>query len=285
MKKHELIKHAYDNYQKGTKFTPPYMSTEYISTGIFNVLSDGDVEMIHPETGKATVLVMCGQEWAEIIPENPSILDVKVAIQVNNEREFKLLMEHYEGKGWKWVEGQEPFEYNSLFKFQYSLAYKDQFHVDQVSPVIPFSDFAKEVGIEVPKFIMKSEDGVDMYEGDNVHWSINDAHDAGSQEWRYLYGTNINEGHINLSGKGFKVFSTKEAAKAWIKEQNKPASICLFGDGDDAEVVVRTDGSISVDKIKIHQGHIGITFPKENVEQIIAAYKSLTKERKEVENG
>lgn len=112
----------------------------------------------------------------------PSILKGKVAIQVNNEREFKLLMEHYESKGFK------TFNNNcnsKLFLDTYNITSKNGMLITHVAygdgyghsqagyydvhgyKIIPFADFALEMDIIAPVKIMVSEDGVDLYEGDN----------------------------------------------------------------------------------------------------------------------
>lgn len=69
--------------------------------------------------------------------------------------------------------------------------------------------------IKTPLF--STEDGVDVFEGDNVHWVCD--------EFTYFYTKNVDETHCNLinsSKKGvFKIFPTKEAAEEYIL-MNKP---------------------------------------------------------------
>lgn len=157
-----------------------------------------------------------------------SILDGK-RIEVNNEREFKLLMDHYESKGWRWALGELPNEYNPKI-FPCYIVYNNGFSWRESAlnfpkySIVPFSDFAKEVGIKVPVFVMKSEDGVDLYEGDSAEWVVRHSING---IYRYLYNLTIDESHITgclAEGKYF-LFSTKEAAEKWVKEKNEPEEI------------------------------------------------------------
>lgn len=69
----------------------------------------------------------------------------------------------------------------------------------------------------IKKPLFTTEDGVDVFEGDNVHWVCD--------EFTYFYTKNVDETHCNLinsSKKGvFKIFPTKEAAEEYIL-MNKP---------------------------------------------------------------
>lgn len=267
-KKHELIKHAYDNYPKGTKFMSVTTDTELISSGQFEFTSDGRIigtprgTVYSPEFGK----------WAEIV--KPSILDGNVAIQINNEREFKLLMEHYHSKGWKWERGEPAMPITDLIRrqvcryyYKTNVMYKDRFLFNVSDPdswtFIPFSVFAEEVGIEVPKFIMVSEDGVDLYEGDEYFAVSNDS--------KIFPCTNLTSLHtVVIRSEVAKAFSTKEAAEAWIAEHNKPKEIRLKLDGGEA--------IISKDKIRVHldcENGNGYYIEATEIEPIYAAYKSL----------
>lgn len=151
-----------------------------------------------------------------------SVLDGKVAIQVNNEREFKLLMEHYDSKGWKSFDNNKPNE--CPFANSKTVRYEDMFgtasineyHSNRGYKIIPFADFAAEVGIKVPVKIMVSEDGVDLYHGSEAHWVS-----LYATKIHYMYQLTMDEGHRELDFKTtYKLFSTKEAAEKWIEEQN-----------------------------------------------------------------
>lgn len=67
MKKHKLLKHAYDNYPKGTIFLWPYdtIKNKVTSSGIFEFTNSGSIYDKN-DTSKA---VFNGDEWAEIITE------------------------------------------------------------------------------------------------------------------------------------------------------------------------------------------------------------------------
>lgn len=154
------------------------------------------------------------------LSQKPSILSNRCSIQVTNDREFKLLMKHYEAKGWKWASNKKPFDLQPPLPT--SISYEDMccFNADDDEgyKVLPFSVFAAEVGLSVPKFVMKSEDRIDLFEGDTAHhafqghggtWNYN--------EWFIIHSP-------TLAG---KIFSTEESAEAWIAEQNKPKTITV----------------------------------------------------------
>jgi hypothetical protein len=219
------------------------------------------------------------------IPERPtSNLAGKCAIQISNEREFKLLMEHYHEKGWKSEDDSNLTEcipaYGYPVHFEYSNYPKHGDLSFDYDKIIPFADFAKEVGITVPVLVMKSEDGVDLYEGDKVFEATNYSKDG----WKLVEPSGSADGSWTQSGNGrqrwvvntdSKAFSTKEAAEAWIKEQNRPKEILLLQD-QPAKVKVTQDGYISSsptpnDKTMLTNHH----FSGEELEAIYNAYKSL----------
>jgi hypothetical protein len=156
----------------------------------------------------------------------PSILSGKCAIQINNEREFKLLMEHYEGKGWKWASNKKPIDLQpplpTSISYEDGCAYNSDY--EEGYKVISFSDFIREVGITAFKFVLCSEDRVDLYEGDkytsawleNGEWNI-----AACSTPLYAFNAVVTDPSTS------KAFSTKEAAEKWIEEQNKPKEIKL----------------------------------------------------------
>lgn len=195
----------------------------------------------------------------------PSILDGKVAIQVNNEREFKLLMEHYESKGWKTdIMRCEPtsldFDMNRRsvrYEDNFGTSHNCKYHANGGYKIIPFSDFAKEAGITPPVLIMKSEDGVDLYHKDNFYWTI-------LKENKKYMSPVLSVFNVPEKPREMIVFSTREAAEKWIEEMNKPKEIVL----DDTPMV----------KINIE----GVTFSSnidymfsERLKEIHKAYRSL----------
>jgi len=80
-----------------------------------------------------------------------SILDGKFAIQVNNEREFKLLMEHYKSKGFVSEDNESlincfnAYPYPTIIKYSCTPTH-GKVEIDG-HKTIQFEDFAKEVGI------------------------------------------------------------------------------------------------------------------------------------------
>lgn len=229
MKKWELLKKAYDTYPAGTKLT---WDTEVIvSTGIFEFGAD-DVRKGWLLDSKG-MAVYDGHGWAEIIKQDESkpksILSGKCAIQVNNGREFELLMQHMHSKGWKWNGGDKITSgYTPCSDFPFSVWYEDECAWDNVEvgedrTLIQFADFAKEVGIEVPIFVMMSEDGVSLFEGDDYHRV------QFGNKWYYAHkadALNLTD-CVMITPESNKAFSTKEAAEKWIKEQNKPKEIIV----------------------------------------------------------
>lgn len=94
-------------------------------------------------------------ELIQILEEEQNPLSGKVAIQVENEREFKCLMEHYDGKGWRALNSRTPIELIKLNndglngKFW---RFHDRFNGDEFEPdgyrIIPFKEFVKLAGID-----------------------------------------------------------------------------------------------------------------------------------------
>lgn len=281
MEKHQLLKRAYDNYPKGTEFISTWSGDKYISTGVFTFSDDyQDIYCVGLEE-EPLIYDRELKLWAEIIPEKqPSILDGKVAIQVNNEREFKLLMEHYENKGWNASNGNSVKNIqqlnidsglkNRLWK------YGQGFHAINTGIIaykqLTFADFASEIGITPPVFIMKSEDGVNLYDEDDFYIAANY-----SGKWRLLYWdgnkpfkcrVSTLNAEVCTTPEVEKAFSTKEAAEKWIEEQNKPKEI---------EVRLFTGGYASICKsdIEVYQNDSKIHMKPSDIEEINHVLNSL----------
>lgn len=234
MKKHELLKKAYDNYPKGTKFISSE-GVEFISSGNFSFGKDildysyNDNNILNNPVGLVYYADL--DKWADIIVEfkPKSILSGDISIKFNNKRELELILKHYESKGWVWFNGDAPLskvEVAKIYDYNTNVEYKDKFGFnDSYARNVSFADFAKEVGIEVPKFIMTSEDGVDLYVGD-IYYHL--WHKSG--KWEIL-SDRIRPVTVETSfyiGKASdKVFHSKENALKWIEEQNKPKSKTL----------------------------------------------------------
>lgn len=268
-KKWELLKEAYDKYHKGIKIT---WGTPLELDGNYMFLNNNTIV---DSKGTWVYNGDMNYPWAEIIPEKqPSILDGKVAIQVNNEREFKLLMEHYESKGWKWCDGDDVLTYANYaittIVYPALIEYNDSFgfntNKDNYDKIIPFADFAKEVGITPPVFIMKSEDGVDLYEGDEQFVANKDEED----KWFLLkHGRTIMVGDEKSTW--LRVFSTIESAEKWIEEQNKPkhATVKLYRHKE------YKSAEVTNNKITIRDGNDIYYLKASDIEDMYHALKSL----------
>lgn len=258
MKKHELIKEAYDRYPKGTKCKWHCNGGEIISTGIFHfndnyILDSNDMAVFY------------GGEWAEIIPE--SILSGKVAVICTNPRQAKIIADHQNKKDVGNFNGEisvylnrdcdlMPDDLNWDFTPNVSSDYK----------IIPFKDFAAEVGIKQPVFVMTSEDGVPLYIGDDVY--VPQLHFDSYTRARLFKVKMSNKTDINS-----KFFSTKEAAEAWIKEQNKPKEVTvqLFNEHHSAKI---TKDWIAF-RIGKEDSNTTTMIKPSDLEDMLHAYKSL----------
>jgi hypothetical protein len=179
------------------------------------------------------------------------VLSGNCAIQVNNAREFKLLMEHCKSNGWTSIIGDRAHEITFDYCFKdkrtvKAISYGGKFcfphnYTDEINAeheylilanykVIPFADFASEIGIDVPVFVMTSEDGFDLYVGDGYFRIANI-----ENVWELstgVYFMTTNDVNRKYPFKNL-LFSTKEAAEAWISKANKPKelNVNLFGGG------------------------------------------------------
>lgn len=213
------------DYPAGTRFTWKNDDIPYIATsnGIFYFHEQSIVMK-----SLNTYALFNGSQWAEILGDDKlSILSGKCAIQVNNEREFNLLMDHHETNNWSW-NGSTGTNTSVKLKYPTGISYEDEFlhgyREDDVYgyKLISFAEFAKEVGIEVPMFVMKSEDGIDLYEGDSYFRAGRSKPDATGCfvvfETKKLKSCHF----VCVYPETDKAFSNKQSALAWIAEQNKP---------------------------------------------------------------
>lgn len=248
MKKHQLLEKAMRDYPAGTKFKSKTIDKVFESTGSFYFDDTSKIRCLGNDH-----IVYSQYGWAE--PVKPSILDGKVAIQVNNEREFELIKTYCN------LNLNPPLRYPLFYRIDLKSGY-----YSANCKVIPFADFAAEVGL--PKFIMKSEDGVDLHAGDQAVLV--------SLEYSGKYSV---VSTITLTEKtGVKlvpadntfVFSTREAAEKWIEEQNRPkmAHAKLF---DKSYRAVATDGHIDV----YCNDSFVIRMMPSDLEDMLHAYKSL----------
>lgn len=121
MKKHELIKHAYDNYQKGTICTwynnkKDFHYTEFQSSGEFEFDDEGDIFINYPDD-QTVEYVYCDGQWAKIVAQYPPkkefimMSEDGISLCVGD----KMYGAHYKSALKKWVYTDfhgEPFVFN-----------------------------------------------------------------------------------------------------------------------------------------------------------------------------
>lgn len=93
----------------------------------------------------------------QILEEEQNTLSGKVAIQVDNEREFNAMMIYYDSKGLKWRHGLKPLDYKFISKTQLTDYFNGKKEISQWTQldaesagykIIPFKDFVKIAGID-----------------------------------------------------------------------------------------------------------------------------------------
>jgi len=282
MEKHKLLKEAMRRFPKGTiarfKSAP---NVDHVSDGIFQILDvnhQGNTDVFSGEGMNCFYISHSEEgdfigEWA--MPVSSTILSGKFAVEVNNEREFKLLVEHFDSKGWNYFLDHIP---KVKTKYPVAVYYKNDYARASINSakgfgykVIPFSEFAAEVGIKAPVFVMTSEDGVPLYEGDEYH----EAHKCDNDDnWMYLKGPDFNmcveTRPVSIPNKS-KAFSTRESAEKWIQEQNKPKCI-------DVKLFNRYHHAlIYKDKVEIYGGGVNFIMKPSDLEDILHAYRTISK--------
>ena len=116
-------------------------------------------------------------------------------------------------------------------------------------------------------FIMNSEDGVPLFEGDDYHRAYFNS------DWEYkgLVGNPTKSEHNPAyhDTAHNKAFSTKESAEAWIQEQNKPqyTDVKLYDK--------RSYALVYKDKIEIYEDGIQLNIKPSDLEDMLHALKTL----------
>lgn len=221
MKKYELLKKAYDNYPKATICCWGEFAQKTESTGAFR-FEDGYI------LDGNNFAVYDGKDWAEIV--NP-----KIAVKVENEKEFHALMKYYDGLGYVWEHGEKPNDYKCKIMFPCFVPFETKFVAVSGVNIFPdnkwddyeivmFDYFAKEHNIKLP--LIKSEDGVWLYDGDEYYRSeISNSKWVLSNYTKDFIITDLSESHsVFHSPEMSKAFSTKQTALDWIEAQ-KPKEI------------------------------------------------------------
>jgi hypothetical protein len=229
-------------------------------------ISDIYFENFDPETKSHCNLVFCldGDWTMGAVEEGEKItfgqlIDLlnepkKIAVKVENEKEFKTLMKYYDSLGYAWEHGEKPNDYKCKIKFPSFIPFENNFvSVSGVNAfpdnkwndyqVIPFAEFAKDNGVKLP--LMVSQDGKDLHDGDE-YWVVN------VKENRIYSGMGrLGKLHAPLKYPlEYKAFSTKEAALSWIEAQ-KPKTYELYcGIISDKGLAIR-NGITFLNKVEI----------------------------------
>lgn len=271
MKKHQLLEKAMRDYPAGTKCYWPAdgemeAGTEFITSGVYKISNSRKGWVFDSNN----IAVFDGIDWVETITVKPSILLGKVAIRVENERELDSVNKH---NNTTW----QP-QHNYGFPAYLYLCYGRGFDTDREVvtrngfKIIPFADFAAEVGIKLPVKIMTSEDGFDLYEGDGCYTAIKtdgiwflDRHYGEREDFNRF---EVADNGMFASTDEERQFSTKQAAEAWIKEQNKPKSKSLR---------LYNGESVNISEKEIHilsEGRVYKLMPSD-LEDMLHALKSM----------
>lgn len=247
MKKHELLKYAYDNYPKGTKFTWGN-GNDHISNNFFFFPFDSNAIFSEDKNGCQNTL-FDGSKWAEIVKP-------KIAVKIEKEKEFKALMKYYDSLGYRhwnldngWIGSYVTFEkeYNWLLDGQ-----------TEDYQIIPFSEFAVKRNIKLPYFT--TIDKVDVYYEDEFYW-MTEKHHVPVQS--FMLGS--------MPDSDLLCFSTKQAALDWIEAQ-KPKSEILGMNNSTQEAEVFKDG-----KVLIRYAGMEIPIHYYDISRLQEAYKRLNK--------
>lgn len=174
----------------------------------------------------------------------------KIAVRVDNDKEFNALMKYYDSLGWKSYAGKKSSEvvendFPSYIDFhdKHDRTRSEELQKNVGYKIIPFSDFAKEHNIRVP--IGVTHDGIDVYKGD-VLCCVNIHHNKLGND-RYV-ASSSSEVETNTH----HYFSTRQAALDWIEAQKPKViehTLCFGG-----------IASVNPDKSEIEIGYIKLSF-------------------------
>lgn len=173
------------------------------------------IELLVSESATVDVRA-CGLHYAE-----DSVKPIeKIAVKVENQKEFKALIKYYDSLGYT------PFSENTIAMHRTgeSVEFNDKYrstrdYLNEAGgyKIVTFSNFAAEHNIKL--LVLTSEDGVDLYEGDEFTLAFE------YNGRRFIYGkykvTEYSEPKTDII---IKKFSTKQAALDWIEAQ-KPKTL------------------------------------------------------------
>lgn len=240
MKKHELLKKAYDEYPKGTIFKNMATQKQVESCGNFTFSKTTSAHIWIYDTMASDLVYndMTGK-WAEIVKP-------KIAVLVTTEKEVNAICKF---KAWSYpvtawlgkcdcvVYLDGPFlEYNKLSEHneQDLENYK----------LIPFDEFAEEHRIKLP--LITSEDGFDLYIG-SKYFTVRIFDLKYSKDTPYLLS---DEDEIIYHPDQYKAFSTKQAALSWIEAQKPKTYELDCGIISDKGLAIR-NGLTFLNKVEI----------------------------------
>lgn len=203
-----------NNHQGKNKL--PHFDLKNIKTGFrYGIYYDDD---------KCGIWLCYRGKWAEIIEEPKSILDGAVAVSFSNQKQLETICKYNKVKTRVIFEDiSKSYSYQPYAPLQSHWSFCDKKYYEELDfNCISFEDFAKEAGIEVPKLMGKTEDGVDLYLGDEYyHVWFHDYYET--NKWALLRTTPYVLSHDGfLSTPTDKVFASKEKAINWCKKANRP---------------------------------------------------------------
>lgn len=113
---------------------------------------------------------------------------------------------------------------------------------------IDFEFWTAQKGVDVPEFIMVSEDGERLYFGDKFwhvvyikrKWSINTSIGYDNNAFTFDQG-NFNCHFVLTKPDHNKAFASRSAAEKWVEEQNMPKEVIIQVDHE-TRISVRPDG-------------------------------------------
>jgi hypothetical protein len=200
----------------------------------------------------------------------------KIAVRVSNEREFKFLMQHYESLGWKSYGGEPVKDFPYAYDY---IAFHDRFfHNTKLNfetagyEIIDFDFFCAQKGLTPPKFMIKSQDGVDLHCGDSCYiarliedkWSL-DWHSIGGHYNTFV----VTDNGYFVDSDSKKIFHSKQNANKWIKEQNRPKEIEVKFFCKDQHA------KVSGDAVRIYSHNLQIIIKPSDIEEISKALYDL----------
>lgn len=188
----------------------------------------------------------------------------KIAVKVSNQRECDFIAGHLKFKSVTGVQKEVLIytDHSSLYD-DGTIAWDFVGNQPNDYCVVDFDFFCAQKGLTPPKKIMVSEDGVDLYEGDEPCWVLRE-----NDKWFIALEKNIVSAENKIMCSSYKMFSTKEAAEAWIKEQEtKFTDVKLFRKGHYALVYK--------DQIEFNGDGINFIIKPSDIEEIANALTKL----------